>query len=247
MIESRESQLVTRLVEYLKSDEVQLGERLLAERKLAEILHTSRNTLRNALKMLQARGILNVKANSGYYLTIRPGSEADSDYLNSQQTLPWISDQLEALIIFEPVAVGMAAERMTDTEIKSLETCMVSLSKAILENNTRSIVSNHKKFHEIIAAGTHNHSIARMLERLVVTYELISDLMHRIEQEKRDKIFALHVNLFKAVSSRDIDKAQTESREMIKYLTILLNEYEGVRLPDKLKDSAYDIPGGNNW
>lgn len=241
-----ESQLINRLVEYLKSDEVQLGERLPAERKLAEILHTSRNTLRNALKMMQARGILNVKANSGYYLCERPDNEVVTDSLSRQQTLPWISDQLEALIIFEPIAVGMAAERMTDAEIKSLETCMVSLSKAILENNTRSIVSNHKKFHEIIAAGTHNRSITRMLDRLVVTYELISDMMQRIEQEKRDKIFALHVNLFKAISSRDIDRSKSESRGMLEYITLLLGEYEGVTLPEKLTGTSHDIHGSNS-
>ena len=179
------------------------------------------------------------------YLSGRPDTEAVTDSLNRQQTLPWISDQLEALIIFEPVAVGMAAERMTDAEIKSLEDCMVSLSKAILENNTRSIVSSHKKFHEIIAAGTHNRSIARMLERLAVTYELISDVMQRIEQEKRDKIFALHVNIFKAISSRSIERAKTESSEMIKYITILLSEYEGVSLPEKLTGRSHDIPGSN--
>ena len=103
----------------------------------------------------------------------------------------------------------------------------------------------NKKFHEIIAAGTHNRSIARMLERLAVTYELISDVMQRIEQEKRDKIFALHVNIFKAISSRSIERAKTESSEMIKYITILLSEYEGVSLPEKLTGRSHDIPGSN--
>ncbi|MFO7620487.1 MAG: FCD domain-containing protein [Bacteroidales bacterium] len=234
MIESRETQLTNRLVNYLRSDNVNLGDRLPAERKLAEILETSRNTLRNALKMMQARGILTVKPNSGYYLVARPDSDTIAGPRSRKETLPWISDQLEALILFEPIAVAMAAERMTGDELKSLELCLVNLSKAILENNTQMIVGYHKDFHEIIASGTHNRSITKMLERLVVTYELISDVMHRIEQERRDKLFALHVNLFKAISAKDTTKAQNVSREMIRYITVLLNEFEDVALPENL-------------
>jgi len=246
MIESRETQLTNRLVNYLRSDNVHLGDRLPAERKLAEILETSRNTLRNALKMMQARGILTVKPNSGYYLAAKPESDAIVAPRSRKETLPWVSDQLEALFLFEPIAVAMAAERMTGDELKSLELCLVNLSKAILENNTQMIVGYHKAFHEIIASGTHNRSIAKMLDRLVVTYELISDVIHRIEQDRRDRIFALHVNLFKAISSRDKAKAQNESREMIRYITVLLNEFEDVALPENPAFLSGGDSNGNN-
>jgi len=247
MIERSETQLTNRLVDYLRSENVHLGDRLPAERKLAELLKTSRNTLRNALKMMQARGILTVKPNSGYYLAARPEADAIASPVNRNETLPWISDQLEALILFEPTAVAMAAERMTNDELKSLELCLVNLSKAILENNTQMIVGYHRDFHEIIASGTHNRSISKMLERLVLTYELISDVMHRIEQERRDRLFALHVNLFKAISRRDKTKARNESREMIRYITVLLNEFENVALPENLTFlSGGDDNGDNN-
>jgi DNA-binding FadR family transcriptional regulator len=164
-----------------------------------------------------------------------------------QDTLPRITEQLEALLLFEPIAAGIASIRMTASELKSLEAVLVDLSKAILYNDTSKIVSSHKAFHEIISAATHNRSIVRMLDRMAVTYEMISDVMHRIDQEKRDKVFALHVKLFKAISSREEGTATRESREMIKYITILLHEFEGVDLPEYFKNNpaGNDHPGQN--
>ena len=232
-----ESQLIQDLKEYLQSEEIKIGDRLPSERKMAEILGSSRNSVRNAIKMIQAKGILEVKPSSGYYLKTKSNLEGLLGSNDTKEEKGWITDQLEAFYLFEPQAVMLAAGRMSEEEIKVLEDCLVKLSKAILENNAIEIVSNHKGFHEIVAQGTGNKAIIQMMQRLELTYQLIADIFQKISQDEREEIFALHVNLFTAISGRDKKKAFELSQDMVLSTSDLLNRFEGISLPDSIKEA----------
>ncbi len=230
-----ESQLIQSLKAYLLSDDIKIGDRLSSERKLAERFATSRNSIRSAVKMLQAKGILEVQPNSGYYLKNKADLEGLLITKDENEEKCWITDQLEAFYLFEPQAVMLSATRMNKNQIIALEACLVQLSKAILENNSFEIVNNHKKFHEIIARGTGNKAIVLMMQRLELTYELIADIFQKISQEERQHIFALHVNLFKSLSTRNKQKSFNISREMVLSFSVLLNHFEGIHLPESIK------------
>jgi len=236
MSANKESQLLQSLKTYLLSDDIKIGDRLASERKLAEKFGSSRNSIRNAIKMLQAKGILDVQPNSGYYLKNKSDLEGLLISKDQNEEKYWITDQLEVFYLFEPQAVMLSAARMNKNQINTLEACLVQLSKAMLENNSLEIVNNHKKFHEIIARGTGNKAIAQMMQRLELTYELIADIFQKISQEERQHIFALHVNLFKSISTRNKQKSFNISREMILSFSVLLNHFEGINLPESIKE-----------
>jgi len=233
---NKESQLIQDLKAYLQSDDIKIGDRLASERALAEILGSSRNSVRNTIKMFQAKGILEVRPSSGYYLKTKSALENLLVAKDENEEKGWITDQLEAFYLFEPQAVMLATSRMSEEDIKTLEKCLVLLSKAILENNAREIVSNHKAFHEIIAGGTGNKAIFQMMQRLEYTYALIADIISKISQEEREAIFARHANLFQSISARDKVKSFDLSREMVLSISDLLNRFEGVELPDSIKE-----------
>lgn len=237
MSSNKESQLIQDLKAYLQSDAIKIGDRLASERKLAEIMNSSRNSVRNAIKMFQAKGILEVRPSSGYYLKSKSDLEGLLVAKDENEEKGWITDQLEAFYLFEPQAVMLATSRMSDEEIKTLEECLIRLSKAMLENNAGDIVSSHKSFHEIIARGTGNKAILQMMQRLELTYKLIADIIQKISQEEREVIFARHVNLFKSISTRDREKAFDVSREMVLSISVLLNRFEGVDLPESIKEA----------
>lgn len=234
---NKESQLIQDLKAYLQSDDIKIGDRLASERALAGILGYSRNSVRNAIKMFQAKGILEVRPSSGYYLKTKSDLESLLVVKDEVEEKVWIGDQLEAFYMFEPQAVTLATRRMSEEEIKTLEECVVQLSKAMLENNVKEIVSSHKEFHEIIARGTGNKAIVQMMQRLEYTYELIANVISKISNEEREHIFARHVNLFKSIRGREKKNAFEVSREMILSISNLLNRFEGVELPDSIKEA----------
>lgn len=235
MCQQKEQKVIKDLLNFLKDDVQTIGTRLPSERKLAEQLKTSRTTLRSALKTLQAKGILEVKAGSGCFLVakdeienILSGNKSDS---KSQ-----ISESLEAFYLFEPLAVSLATERMDNSTLKSLENCIVDLSVSMLVPDIEKIVEHHKNFHKIIIKSTGNSFIAKTLQRFELTYVLISNIMNQATIEQRNKVFALHVNIFQAIKDRDPEKAKKASEAMIRSTSTLLSQYEGIELPELIKN-----------
>jgi len=238
MCQNEEQRIIKELLVFLKDETFQVGSRLSSERNLAEQFKTSRSTLRNAFKTLMANGILEVKPGSGYYLKTKDKLD---DLLNQHQPdkKNQISESLEAFYLFEPQAVALATERMSTEALKSLEVCIVDLSKAILVPNFDKIVESHKRFHHIIVQALGNDFIVKTLQRFELTYVMVSNMMSQASIEQRNRLFALHVNQFKAIKDRNPERAKTASEEMIMSTSVLLAHYEGIKIPrlinDKLK------------
>ena len=64
----KENKNVHRLLTYIADKGFALGERLPSERELAEQLGIGRNSLREALKVLEAMGVLEIRHGSGIFL-----------------------------------------------------------------------------------------------------------------------------------------------------------------------------------
>ena len=67
----KESAILTDLLGRIRCGEWEVGGRLPPERQLAGMLGTSRPTVRGALRVLQARGMVEVRRGSGCYLRSR--------------------------------------------------------------------------------------------------------------------------------------------------------------------------------
>lgn len=234
MCSKKEYRIVKKIVELLADEGFKTGSRLPSERELSASLESSRNTIRSAVKILVANGVLEVRPGSGYFLVSKSKLDDISETNSEEKDKGRLSEQLEAFFLFEPTAVTLATERMSDDDIKELEDCVVKMSKAFLENDIQKIVSSHKEFHQIIARGTGNRSVRLMLERLEITYILVANVIHKIEQEDRNLIFAKHVNLFKAIKTRDVDAARKMSLQMILSTALLLNKFEDIELPARV-------------
>ncbi len=110
-----------RLLNYVLSGGVQPGQRLPAERKLAEILGVGRSVLREALKSLALLGLLEVRVGDGTYV-----KRTDAEVL--PQTIQWglviktehILDLGEARRHLEVIVAGLAAERRADEAVPGL-------------------------------------------------------------------------------------------------------------------------------
>ena len=68
---NKEQQAIHELLVLIQSDRYPVGSALPSERNLAESLHTSRNTVRNAIRKLEARGMVCVRSGSGCYVTAK--------------------------------------------------------------------------------------------------------------------------------------------------------------------------------
>ena len=74
---SRTEEAANHIIEYITSNRMQPGDRMPTEPELLEQLSVSRTTLREAVKTLSARNILEIRQGSGTYISKRCGVPDD--------------------------------------------------------------------------------------------------------------------------------------------------------------------------
>lgn len=137
------------------------GDKLPNENELSSILNVSRTTLREAIRILTAHKVLEIKRGKGTYVTNNPdtfenfGLEELSTYkLNAK-------DLYEMRLIFEPETAYYAAKRATDKELERILYYGKLEEEKILNNEDRTDVE--QAFHKSIARATHNEFMNKLM------------------------------------------------------------------------------------
>lgn len=135
------------------------GEVLPTETALGTSLNVSRTAVREAIKVLTSKGLVEVRRKTG--TRVRPQRDwnaLDPDIISWQFSgsgLPAaIMDLLELRHIIEPVSARMAAERATSDDVAGIDAAFSNMEKAI--GKTAASVEADLQFHLAILESTHN-------------------------------------------------------------------------------------------
>ena len=122
------------LEEAILKGELKVGEKLPSENSLATQFGVSRNIIREALRDIQARGLLEVKNGAGSYIA-RPTSTDLGDMLNRLVALSdsAIKDYYEIRFALEVKACEIAAQRATDEDILELEKIIEKMKNNVMK------------------------------------------------------------------------------------------------------------------
>jgi len=138
------------------------GEKLPNEMEFSFELGVSRTTLREAVKILAAHGILETKRGKGTYVT------EDIDFSNEKISLESsccskldFNDLIELRLILEPRIARLAAERGTKEDIQKIKAASRKVVKNIKNNENRRV--SEEEFHSAIAKATGNEFMGLLL------------------------------------------------------------------------------------
>jgi len=189
------------------------GVRLPAERVLAESLGVSRNSLREAIFCLKARGLLVSKPGSGVFVT---------DCLQASIASPWAQlvadhpelrwDTLEFRRELEGATAHYAARRADKDDLKRIGGIVKRLVKAYESGERREEHRADADFHEAIARASHNnmflclHSGILRILREHISLNLIGLESHTriIAEHLREQ----HLRIWDAIRKRQPDEAR---------------------------------------
>lgn len=191
------------------------GERLPPERELAEQFGVSRVTVRDALRALEALGLIEVRvgARGGAFVTAPTGSivgQTMSDMMMMHVLTP--ADIVEARLIVELGTVTLVAARATDENLAALRELGGAARQAIAAKTyTRELSWD---FHALLAAAAQNRAVEGL------TNSFRSSLsMHPIRKREgprgHDRTVEEHGRILAALERRD---AVTARREMAAHL-----------------------------
>lgn len=150
---SRSTELAQAVVDLITDQDLHPGAPLPTEAQLSAELRTSRGPLREALKSLQAQGIVEVR--HGYGTFVGPAS--------AEAMLPWLSFRARSaatlrdlLDVREMIEIGLtrrlAAKGATDDTVGALRTCLATMRTGAGEGSAEA----DRRFHEIICAAAGN-------------------------------------------------------------------------------------------
>ena len=149
------------IVALIGSGELAPMSRLPPESQLAALMGVSRGPLREAIRVLDFLGIVDVRVGDGTYVTRLDGMSL----LRGFGLLSEVANERTALEIFEirrvleSAAAAMAASRITEEQVSELEDHLAQLGS---EQDSEKFVMLDMRFHDLIASATGNASL-RML------------------------------------------------------------------------------------
>lgn len=137
------------------------GDQLPNENELAEELQVSRTTLREAIRILVAHGVIESKRGRGTFVKedFRPEKGQALNFLTSAKIN--MKDLYEMRLIFEPEAAYYATKRATDKELARILDYGKQIEQRIINKEDRTEVE--QKFHKAIANATHNEFMDKLM------------------------------------------------------------------------------------
>lgn len=162
----RISELIVEQIRFLmRQGQLKPGDRLPPERDLCERFSVSRVTVREALRMLESRGLVEilVGARGGAFVTA-PSSNRVGESLTDLLTLSVISaaDVTEVRMALEVGIVPLVCERATEEDLADLDEICRRYEEALRDGDFTMDMS--LEFHIRVAEATHNPAVSMLVQ-----------------------------------------------------------------------------------
>jgi GntR family transcriptional regulator, galactonate operon transcriptional repressor len=180
-------------------------------------LGVSRTVIREAIKVLAAKGMLEVRQGSG--TRARPRSEwslLDPDVLAWQALLApdprVLRDICEVRLAIEPIASGFAALRATPREIAEIERRLEA--KEAGATDPEQAVDADLRFHAAVVAASHNPLLEQLSAVTRQPFRMALSYTRRLRAAEAMGL-AAHRELVEAIKRRDPLKARAAAEEIV--------------------------------
>ncbi|MPZ63850.1 MAG: GntR family transcriptional regulator [Propionibacteriales bacterium] len=193
-------QIVDQIVGLLRSGRLEAGDRLPSERQLAEAFGVSRVTVRDAIRVLQARGLMEVKVGvSGGAFVTAPSADVLGERLSDVLTMSTITPEevAEARLVMELGILDLALDRATEEDLAALRSICQRAEAVVADGRYDPQLAND--FHARLAAASQNWAVTQVAESFrgplrmaaLRSREPADDAHHRTVEDHRAVLEAL--------------------------------------------------------
>ncbi len=225
--------VVAERIERLIVDGVlKVGQTLPSERRLCEKLGISRSALREGLRVLRGRGIIETSQGRGSQVAKLSGEQDASPLMHLFNSQPrTLYDLLEVRALLEGESARLAALRGTEADFILLRRRYEEMLAAHTaeEADPREHARLDHAFHLAVSEASHNPVLVHTLQSLTdlmlsTVFASVNNLYHRPMQKRQ--IDRQHSRLFHAITERLPDQAQRAARDHIHSIRDNLKEIE---------------------
>jgi GntR family transcriptional repressor for pyruvate dehydrogenase complex len=209
----------------IKSEEYPTDSRLPSERSLSTDLAVARNTVREALDVLENSGVIQRRAGSGSFVTYKSDLVQDVSSDNIAQEISPL-DHLSVRGIIEPEMVRLAVINMSPRDIEQLGKTLSKIENITTDANA--FFKHEEDLFRQLAKGTRNLLLESCyaLTLGATRRSFRTTVLKRHLSPKRIQDYQQRYNsLFNAISSRDVESA-------VEFIKLILVEEQQLLLQD---------------
>ena len=188
------------------------GSKLPTELELCQALNVSRGTVREAFRFLQAKGVVELRAGRGAFVSepaAPENSEAISWLVENEEDL---KNVIELRAAIEPLAAKLTAERCSDAAAAELRALYSQFVASADESNYAELARLDEQFHSKIVENCGNDLIIDIVKRLNDGMTSFRRNTFQVNKHIKDTV-GPHGNVMKAIVAHDSVKAEREMRK----------------------------------
>ncbi|UOO91691.1 FadR/GntR family transcriptional regulator [Vitreoscilla stercoraria] len=200
------------------------------ERQLAEDFGVSRPSIRDALRVLTTRGLLEARQGDGYYVS----DQLQQAFIGGWQSLLQTHDYLESDVLdfrrsLEGTLAALAAQRRTETDLERIEYWLRQIDVAVQKKSVKLQSQADVNFHQAIAEASHNVLFSQLSASLLRilhqhTQKNLAN-MFSIDDEAKISLREQHRAIVAAIRAKDAVLAQQLAAKHIDYVESSLAHY----------------------
>lgn len=210
-------QIVDQIVTLLRSGELEAGHRLPSERQLAEAFGVSRVTVRDAIRILQARGLMEVKVGvSGGAFVTAPTADVLGERLSDVLAMSDIAPEevAEARVVMELGILDLALKRATTEDLAALREICERAEQTIADGSyDRQLASD---FHARLAVASQNWAVTQVAESFRGPLRMAALREREPSDDAHQRTAEDHRAILEALERGDRDGAR---ESMVRHLT----------------------------
>ena len=198
--------VANKIVQLIIDKNLIVGEKLPNEFELAESLGVGRGTVREAVKLLVSRNILEIQRGKGTFVSQKPGVVDDPlglVFFKDKQKLSL--DLLEIRFMLEPKIAALAAENATEEDINEMKRICDEIEQYVNSTGEYSIDLD-LELHICIAKSTGNLVIPKLIPIIQTAVEVFKRVNYN---ERGQELILSHRELVNAIEAHDSELVES--------------------------------------
>jgi DNA-binding FadR family transcriptional regulator len=188
-------------------------EKIPNEFELAKLFHVGRGTVREAIKLLISRNILEIHRGRGTFVCENPGLVDDPFGFNyATNKLQLAVDLITIRAILEPEIAASAAKYANDSEIKKMKILAEAISS--LAKRDEDYCETDIDLHTLIAESSRNTVMPHLIPIICYGIDVYN---HTLTKYKSLEAVSFHHDIIEAIEKHDSDGAREAMQNHLKY------------------------------
>lgn len=212
-------QLTSQLLELINRGDLDSGDRLPTVTALATRFAVAPPTIREALRRLQALGLVDIRHGSGIYVRHSRQRVIVPNPYSGKLDADTIFDLIEARLLIEPYVTRLAVNRVDKAGLVELEE-ILSEARTALTGPDDVLAGFNLGFHRAIARLSGNAVLAQTVDSILELH--MAEQMLILQLHDREQDHSEHQGILEAIRMREADLASDRMRTHLEGVRLIL-------------------------